>query len=296
VAKGASILERHVGLPAADIALNAYSSTPMQIDAWIAAWKHARTLCGAVDRHYDDEETASLDSLRRGVYARVPLVQGELIMPEQVFFAMPFVAGQLDSGRWKESIVAAVDMAADAPLLLEHLRVPAEPEHMILKTAIHEVKALLNEARIALSSEFQVQYSHHYGIRRFRETGVVIITCINREYCKKVLVQLPGQVHPLHYHKLKEETFQVLHGTLEISVDGRSRVLRPGDTCLVLPGVWHSFRTTTGCVLEEVSTTHYLNDTVYQDAAINGMALAERKTVVDHWGRFQVQRLVGEGP
>jgi hypothetical protein len=44
--------------------------------------------------------------------------------------------------------------------------------------------------------------------------GAVLINVINRAYAKKVLVQLPGQTHPLHFHKLKEETFLVLWGEL----------------------------------------------------------------------------------
>jgi mannose-6-phosphate isomerase-like protein (cupin superfamily) len=60
--------------------------------------------------------------------------------------------------------------------------------------------------------------------------GVVLINVINRAYAKKVLVQLPGQVHPLHFHKLKEETFLVLWGELITELDGRERVLKPGDT------------------------------------------------------------------
>ena len=168
------------------------------------------------------------------------------------------------------------------------LDMPRDPEYRVLKTAVHEVRALLNEARVALNSEFEVEYSHHYGMQNFRETGAVIINCINREYCKKIIVQLPGQRHPVHFHKRKEETFQVLYGTLQVGIEGHVRTLQPGDTCLIQPGVWHSFWTDAGCVFEEVSTTHYDDDSFYKDRAINKMARSTRKTVVDHWGRFQV--------
>jgi quercetin dioxygenase-like cupin family protein len=153
---------------------------------------------------------------------------------------------------------------------------------------VHEVKALLNYAGVTLSSEFQTEYSHHYGAANFRSVGAVLISVINREYCKKVIVQLPGQSHPSHYHKRKEETFLVLWGELDIRVDGRDKTLKPGDTLTVLPGVWHSFSTETGCVFEEISTTHFANDSVYRDEAINRLKSEERKTRVDHWGRFQV--------
>jgi N-acetylneuraminate synthase len=201
---------------------------------------------------------------------------------------MPYTEGQLDSGNWKAGIVAESDVKTDAPVLLSHVKIAHDPDYQILKEVTHEIKAQLNEARIALNSEFEVEYSHHYGISQFREYGAVIINCINREYCKKILVQLPGQKHPMHCHPLKEETFQVLHGDLMINVDGHTRSLVPGDVCLVMPGVWHSFWTNGGCVVEEVSTTHFNSDSVYKDAKINKLQRHERKTVVDHWGRFQL--------
>jgi hypothetical protein len=37
-----------------------------------------------------------------------------------------------------------------------------------------------------------------------------------------------------------------------------------------------------------VSTTHYNNDSFYADKRINKLPRSERKTVVDHWGRFQI--------
>ena len=166
------------------------------------------------------------------------------------------------------------------------ISVPGDPDYAVIKTAIHEIKAMLNEARIVLNNEFEVEYSHHYGIQKFRQVGAVIINCINREYCKKIIVQLPGQAHPPHFHKRKEETFQILHGTLEVSIEGRLRTMRPGETCLVQPGVWHSFRTEQGCIFEEISTTHFNDDSFYRDKAINRMARSARKTVVDHWGRY----------
>ena len=200
---------------------------------------------------------------------------------------MPYIEGQLTSGYWENGIKALADVKINEALIESQLALPAKSDIKILKDAIHEVKALLNEARIILNSEFEVEYSHHYGIEKFLETGAVIINCINREYCKKIIVQLPGQKHPSHFHKRKEETFQVLYGNLTVYIDGHKRELSPGETCLVQPGVWHNFETDNGCIFEEVSTTHYNNDSYYKDKKINNMSRSDRKTIVDHWGRFQ---------
>lgn len=288
VAKGARMFERHVGIGTETVALNAYSSTPAQLDAWMTAYKAAVTMCGTMERRISPVEQESLDSLRRGVYARVPITKGERIDSGEVYFAMPYLIGQIESGAWRAGATALADLAADAPLLYGAVTMAEDPNDRIIKEAIHEVKALLNESRIALNTEFQVDYSHHYGVANFRKYGAVIINVINREYCKKIIVQLPGQKHPAHFHKRKEETFQLLYGDLTVSLEGKIRTLSVGETLLVMPGVWHSFWTEHGCVFEEVSTTHFNNDSVYKDDAINKMERHERKTVVDHWGRYQL--------
>lgn len=289
IGQGAQMFERHVGLNTVDHQLNAYSSTPEEVDVWVAASRKAKSLCGCYDRQPPQQiETESIDSLRRGVFAKKALKKGAVITRDQVYFAMPYADGQLSSGQWKEGIQLTEAAKQDAPLSHSALSIPAVPERQVIKSAIHDVKALLNVAKIALNSEFEVEYSHHYGVRNFRETGAVIITCINREYCKKILVQLPNQKHPEHFHKRKEETFQILWGTLNCVVDGRLKTLYPGDTALVLPGVWHDFWTETGCVFEEVSTTHFNNDSVYRDPNINKLEREERKTIVNHWGRHQI--------
>ncbi len=291
VAKGAQILERHIGIETDTIKLNAYSSTPQQLDAWIKSALRAKEMCGPLERAPAvPEEAAALASLQRGVYARRPLKESSVITRGDVYFAAPYEDGQLPSGRWTDGIVALENLAAAEPLRLDRIEVPHDPVLSSLFTSIHSIKALLNEASIALNTEFELEFSHHYGLERFSEVGATIITCMNRSYCKKLIVQLPGQRHPLHYHKRKEESFQVLYGVLEIEIEGRRRTLQPGDIQLVQQGVWHQFWTDTGVIFEEVSTTHFKDDSFYEDKTINRLTHGERKTLVNHWGRYQFEK------
>lgn len=289
VAKGARMLERHVGVETDEIKLNAYSSTPEQLDAWIGAAQRALALEGdPVRPPASAEEKESLLSLRRGVFARRPVKTGTVLGPDDVYFAMPCGDGQLSSGQFKAGIVAQDDLAPDQPLCLSELEIPHNPEQQVLFTAIHTIKAMLNEARVVLNTDFEAEFSHHYGLTRFKDWGATIISCVNRSYCKKLVIQTPGQRHPSHYHKRKEETFQVLHGILEVIIDGRRRTLHPGDTLLLQQGVWHEFWSDTGVIFEEISTTHYNDDSFYEDKEINRLERAQRKTVVNHWGRYQI--------
>jgi N-acetylneuraminate synthase len=289
VAFGAKLFERHIGLAANGVSLNTYSSTPEQVDKWLEAWKLAQDLKGSFERtDILEQESASLMSLQRGVFAKRALKVGDQIEQDDIYFAMPAQQGQLDSGAFSGGIVVESEIAVDAPIMASAVSLPELSDGQRLKRYVHQVKAILNMAGIKLGREFYVEYSHHYGIPNFGRTGCVLIDCVNRDYCKKILVQLAGQSHPYHYHKLKEETFQVLWGEIFLDIDGEERRMVPGDTAVVLPGAWHKFRTDKGCVVEEISTTHKNDDSIYKDPSINKMARAERKTVVKHWGRFEI--------
>ncbi len=289
VAKGAQMLERHVGAETDTIKLNAYSSTPAQVDAWIKAAQKARVMCGEKTRLPAPEvEMESLRSLARGVYAKRALKAGANVSREDVYFAMPIQSNQLASADWRKGITIQQPIEKDGALLQKSLLIPGDSEKQVLFEAIHTVKAMLNEARIALPTDFETEFSHHYGIDKFPETGIAIVTCVNRSYCKKLIIQMPHQRHPSHYHKRKEETFHVLHGTLEMEIEGRRRTLQTGDLLLVQQGVWHEFWTETGVIFEEISTQHFNDDSFYEDKSINHTPREKRKTVVNQWGRYQI--------
>lgn len=292
-ALGAEMFERHVGLETEKITLNAYSSTPAQLDAWFKAYAKTNRLLGTSGRNaITQTEKEALEGLQRGVFLKDGKKAGEKITNDDIYFAFPLEDGQISSGGFKSGSVLLVDQSKDSALLKSNLSYQMSDTEIAttnLKHAIYDVKALLNKANVSLNHMFKTEYSHHNGISNFREVGTVLIEVLNRDYAKKILVQLPGQSHPLHMHKLKEESFLVLHGDLQIQLDGRSHFLNPGDILTVLPGIWHQFKSVGGCVFEEISTTAYANDSYYKDNRIANMTSDQRKTVVDHWGRFQIQ-------
>lgn len=284
-AKGARIFERHVGVETSKIKLNAYSSTPKQIDKWVEAWKRAVEMCGSKERpNPTEKELSDLQSLKRGVFLKKNVKKGAVLTMDDVFFAIPIQPGQLSSGDFKEGLVVKKDYKAKQALSEQIKYTPTDQD--VVYHTIHQVKGMLNEARIPVGDDFNLEFSHHYGLQKFLKVGVVIIDCINREYCKKILVQLPGQEHPYHHHKKKEEAFQVLSGKLHAELNGKKRVLYPGDVLVVQRGVKHRFWTDSGVIFEEVSSTHYNDDSFYEDPAINKMPREQRKTVMSNWGRF----------
>ena len=291
VAKGAKMFERHVGIENEKYKLNKYSSTPEQVKHWIQKKIKADLLLGAKDERVSrSEERASLLELQRGIFFARDLKKGTQIGRKDVFFAMPASSGQRVSGEWREGLVAERDVLKNSAMTDQSVsqKSDANKDKKVLKHAIHKIKAMLSMAKIALPSSFEVEFSHHYGPSNFMDTGAVIITCVNREYCKKLIVMLPGQAHPAHFHKRKEESFQVLSGSLDLYLDGKLHFMDEGEIKLVQPGVWHQFSTAKGCIFEEISSTHYNDDSFYKDPAINQKARSDRKTVVSNWGRFEL--------
>ena len=290
MAKGAKMFERHVGLDTEEVKLNAYSSRPEQLDKWFEAYRYSEILCGSSkDRPITLVEQESLDGLQRGMFAKHNIEKGKLLSLSDVYFAMPFVNGQLSSEHWKSKTITSLKgIKKDAPIFPNEVNQKLPSKYKVLKDAIHEVKAMLNNASITLNSEFNIEFSHHHGVENFREVGALIIDCVNREYCKKLIVVLPGQKHPSHYHKRKEETFQALSGNFEYILDGHKKILKPGETALVQPGVWHEFWSKDGCIVEEISTTHFNDDSIYSDKTINDLERSKRKTIVKNWGRFEL--------
>ena len=280
VSKGAKLLERHVGVVTDKISLNAYSSTPKQIGNWLDAAIETKKMCGANTRlHPKEEEIDSLYSLKRGVYAKTDICKGEKLDRNKVFFAMPLQKDQLHSGNFSEGYVVGRDYKVGKPLMQDEI-----DQRDLLKATyslIHQAKGMLYQARIPIGRKFSVELSHHYGIEKFSEVGAIVIDCINRKYCKKLIIQVPNQFHPYHYHKLKEETFQVLWGELLLNLEGENHILKPGDQIVVGQGKKHSFTTKTGVIFEEISTTHHGNDSFYDDTKVYSDK-SFRKTKLDN--------------
>jgi N-acetylneuraminate synthase len=280
IAKGASVLERHVGHSTEKIALNAYSTEVDDIELWIDAIKSARDICGEKNKKKIEEvEIKSLNSLSRGCYCAKPILKGQKITKEYVYFAMPCEAEQTTSGQYQDNMAATKDYAVNEAIF------ERRPVSIITDTRsiIHDIKGMLYEAKVVIGNEFELELSHHYGLEHFRNYGATIINIINREYCKKIIVVLAGQKHPTHFHKIKEETFQVLSGVLKLQLDEQEINIVAGKIVTIERGVKHSFTSSTGCIFEEISTTHRLKDSFYDDPLIAQIDAMSRKTILKDW-------------
>lgn len=283
IAMGASVFERHVGLPTEAYALNAYSSSPEQIQCWLEAARQALQMCGVHGnrRPISQKEQSDLRGLQRGAFAKVSIKAGQTIDPDHVFHAIPNLPNQLVANSLSKyvEVVAKKDIPAMQPLLSDEVTLTDSRDRIL--GIIKKIKHLVLESGIKLQNKIDFELSHHYGLDQFDQYGCTIMNIINREYCKKLILLLAGQENPMHTHKTKEETFHILFGRGWIDLDGDKKAFTAGDILTVERHVPHSFGSQTGAILEEVSTTHIKADSYYKDPVINGAD--NRKTNMTFW-------------
>lgn len=283
IAKGACVFERHTAISSSKYPINAYSSTPAQIDKWLGAALDAYKMNGEENARYviSEKERNDLRGLKRGVFAKIDLKKGDKLTRDNVFYAIPCKEEQLvanDLSKYTEYILEK-DIKANEAINFKDVKVKNLREKVL--KIIQELKKMILNSHIMLPNKIELELSHHYGIDRYEEWGAAILNCINREYCKKLIILLPGQKHPFHYHVKKEETFQVLYGDMLVNVGGKEQLLKAGDMETVERDVNHNFSSKNGCIFEEVSTTHYKNDSFYEDQAV--VNNKDRKTQMTFW-------------
>ena len=283
IALGAQVFEKHVGVPTEEYALNAYSATPEQAQRWLESARRAFATCGdVVDRPKASErELADLRRFKRGTFVRRDISKGEHITRDDVFYAFPCQEGQIlanDMSKYTK-FVATVDYKTNEAVMFDTTKTTKLREKVY--DIVQDVKSLFKEGNVIIPGKAELEISHHYGIDKFREYGITMVTVVNREYCKKLIAVLPNQFHPEQYHEQKEETFLILFGELELTLDGETSLLKTGDVVTVKPEVRHAFTTKTGAIIEEISSTHFANDSFYTDESI--MKNKNRKTILQYW-------------
>jgi len=286
IAKGATIFEKHIGVRTSEIELNAYSATPQQVEKWLLAAKKAIIACGVKGKRmkFGKKELEDLSRFKRGVFAKKDLKKGERLDLSNVFLAWPNEKNQIlasDMSKYKIYHLKK-KIKKNEPILFSDVKVKDNRDKVY--EIMLKVREFLNRAKIYVPNKVEVEISHHYGIDKFYETGAVLINCINREYCKKIIVLLPGQKHPSHYHKRKEETFHILFGEMKVKLGNKEEIYKAGDLVVVERGKKHSFKSEKGVVFEEISTTHFKEDSFYDDKKI--INNKERKTRLTYWLNF----------
>ncbi|MGA2204266.1 MAG: N-acetylneuraminate synthase family protein [Terriglobales bacterium] len=126
-AKGARTFERHVDIQTEGMIVSPYCSVPEQIDTWFKAFHRAKRMCGAPGtqkRLPPQKETAYLDSLVRGVYAKRDLPIGHVLQDTDVYLAIPLQQGQISCRELMRGEVILKAVPKDQPIMIDAIDSP----------------------------------------------------------------------------------------------------------------------------------------------------------------------------
>ena len=271
LAAGAVIFEKHIALENKEkgYGINDYSVNLKQYNKWIESLMEAKTIIGTVSKRNEnlDKELDALRDLKRGVFAKTDITEN-ILDSENVYFSIPSNENQVLSNDLSKfnDIHIKKGIKKDEAIFYNQVKVNnTRPEIEKIRDIIRDD---LIGNNISIPQSIDLEVSHHYGIENFSEYGTCMLTLVNKDYCKKILYQFPNQKHPEHYHKIKEETFIILVGTLNVTVEEKNYELNKGDILTIERGEKHSFESTTGAIFEEISTEHLSDDSYYTDEKI----------------------------
>ena len=112
----------------------------------------------------------------------------------------------------------------------------------------------------------------HFGLHDFCRIGEIEYWIVNDQenrYCGKFLFLFDGQRCPLHHHRIKDETFFIVRGTVAMEADGEAMTLREGAVFKMAPGIPHTFAAQNGPALVlEVSLPSIPGDNFFADTRI----------------------------
>ena len=72
-------------------------------------------------------------------------------------------------------------------------------------------------------------------------------------------------------------------GDVEVELGGKAVTMTPGDSLLIQRGDVHGFSSVRGAIIQEVSTTHIVGDSYYEDPRVRELDPMQRKTILESW-------------
>jgi sialic acid synthase SpsE/quercetin dioxygenase-like cupin family protein len=290
LALGAQVFERHVGLATPEIKLNPYSLDLTDVESWLIAMNSTIQLLGTPkpSDYTNVEERNSLDTLRRGVFAKVDIPAGEEIGPHQAVYHFPIRDGQLSVSEVTtiyNKICSTKSIKAGEPISLKNCQIDVDQHSRNLDRFVQRIRGIATEAHVDIPDDELLEISHHFGVNELWNFGCCIVNVLNRSYCKKLILMAAGQEHPEQLHRVKEETLRVVFGEIEFELNGALHRLKRGQSIIVEANAKHRFKALEDSVIEELSTTSLPEDSYYTDPRISSRPRTARKTMVRNFRR-----------
>jgi len=271
---GARIFEKHINVINSKYKINKYSVTPKKFNKWLENLNHAITLVGSIENRNANlkKEKKDIQKFQRGVFVKknITINKGEEITPNKVVFNFPAKNGQFLANEFSRFKVyrSKKKLNSGDPIYIKNCKI--NDLRSKIELIRDRVKLMINKSKILLPRNAKLEISYHYGLNNFERAGLSMITVHNSCYCKKILFLFPNQSHPTQFHKLKQETFLIIMGKIELILDKKKYILSKGDMVTIKPNQKHFFKdiSKSGSIIEELSTHSDMKDSYYLDKQI----------------------------
>ena len=114
----------------------------------------------------------------------------------------------------------------------------------------------------------------HFGLHDFFKIGEIefdINNNIKEGYCGKFIFIMKGQTCPMHFHRIKHETFYLVKGEVEMEAAGETMVMRQGDIKIMPQNTKHRFTGLMHSLILECSKPDIMSDSIFDDPRIARM-------------------------
>ena len=275
---GARVFEKHIGLTTRSIKLNKYSVNLNQMEKWLNYLNMAIEQVGDVNERNANivYEKKQLENFQRGVYLKknVEKKADTEINLTNVGFHFPLIKGQLSANNYSmfSDFKTKRSISQGKEVLVKDIKIKNSRGKIV--EIRNKVRDLTSRANILIPKNSRIEVSHHYGLEKFYKFGLSMIVIVNQSYCKKYLFLFKNQIHPEQFHKKKKETFLILFGKIKLDITFNKKkkemIMKPGEVFTIEPGMIHAFKalSSTGAVIEEISTESIRTDSYYLDDKI----------------------------
>ena len=232
---GARVFEKHVALETDAYGKNAYSASPENLSTWLNELQQTVVSVGLMDAKVEntEAEVLHLRDLQRAMFVKNDVPANTVLTRDDLFFAIPYAKGDYVANDFSKYVAFTTPEPIPANKSVNEGNCQVSDSRSEVLDIVRKVAKFTSDSGIVLPKGAILEVSHHYGLEKFHETGMSMVTVVNEEYCKKVLIMLPGQNHPEQYHEKKKETFHVVHGSVDLVLDGDSKVAKPGDVITI---------------------------------------------------------------
>ena len=175
-------------------------------------------------------EVISIRSLSRGAYAKDDIKKGSKINSSDIYYAFPVLKESQHTSSSISFPSTALDDIKKHDSLIESINVqsPEIKPKYYLKSAIHEIKALLSIGSIHLNSTFSLELSHHKGPKNFKKLVQQLLIVLTENIVRRFLYN--SLINCIHFTSTleKRKPFK-FYLEVEIVSDGHKYLLNEGE-------------------------------------------------------------------